>query len=159
MNSPNKKYRPSLSIPQLNTIIELAKNQSPMAPDTAEVLGVLIPYVAKINLAAVSPSYTMQAKKTPLDLLDELGGLEGSDYNQASNTAISKPHYWKECYDKYKNDPEPCTFPELEAVNEHRYLNNLMTPEEVTEFEKGNTLVGLNIVTIPTLPVIDKIGE
>lgn len=156
MNASIQKYRPSLSIPQLNTIIELAKNQSPMAPDTAEVLGVLIPYVAKINLAAVSPSYTMQAKKTPLDLLDELGGLEGSDYNQASNTAISKPHYWKECYDKYIDTPKLCTLEELEAVNEHRYLNNLMTPEEVTEFEKGNTLIGLNI---PPIPSINESGE
>lgn len=46
-----------------------------------------------------------------------------------------KVAYWYECYAKYLQNPVSCTLDEIDAANEHKYLNDLMTPLELKAFE------------------------
>lgn len=48
---------------------------------------------------------------------------------------LSNKLYWEHCYNKYIATPELCTIREIEASQEHRYINDMMTPEEEADFE------------------------
>lgn len=144
--SGTKKYRPSLTMTQITTLIELCKNQQPMSPNIMDVLSVLAPYYTKIQLGTVQPNHTVSNKpKTPADLLTELGCNDSTGESYIS-TNMSKAHYWEQCYNKLlTNGPDLLTAEELAGAQEHRYLNNLMTPEEVAEFDAGVIIPPNNI--------------
>jgi len=50
---------------------------------------------------------------------------------------LTKEDYWEACYKKHQKYPDHCTIRDLEAAKEHMYLNGLMTPEEIKEFEEN----------------------
>lgn len=140
-----KKYRPSLTPTQISNIIELCKHQEPISPEAFSIIAVLAPFYTKISLGGVTASHnTKQARaKTPSELLDSLGGFDGIDNHAGSGTnlGLSNPHYWAECYDKSLNPDAKLTAKELEGCNEHRYLNDMMSAEEVKAFETGSGIV------------------
>jgi hypothetical protein len=133
-----QKYRPSLTEAMILHCIDLAKNESPISPESIQLLGVLAPFHAKIANEAKLPAYSTQRKKTVTEMLADLGGLESADNYAGSgtNTDLSNPHYWAECYEKAEESGiNALTVREHRGYNEHRYLNELMTPEEVAIFE------------------------
>lgn len=126
MPAPKTKYRPSLTADQIRHLINLARSESPLSNLSIEILGVLSPFLAKIENAGIEPAYTTSSKPS---IEEKLGMIETS--------SIPKEEYWAECYSKWeKYGPTACTVQELKAVQEYKYLHNLMSAEEIIEFEK-----------------------
>ncbi len=132
--NPKAKYRPALTTMQILTILDLART-APITEDKMSVISTLAPILAKIQVGAIAPAYvTHQGKrsiaKTPEQLLEELGGSL-----QDLPLDLSDPHYWAKCYDKHCAFPATCTKEEVAAAQEHMYLNDLMSEEEIQKFE------------------------
>lgn len=147
-----KKYRPSLTLTQINHITSLCRSESPVSPNSIQLLAYLASYTIKANAGLVSSSHDALSltAKSPSDLLAELGG-EITDSTSYIPTDLSQPHYWQQCYEKWSATPGQCTEAEVEAANEHRYLNDMMSPEEVAEFDSKASGIAAQIA-------IDNIG-
>lgn len=155
-DTPNRqnKYRPSLSAPVIEYIIQVVED-APESYNKFEVLLALGPLIYKIRAGLVKPNYTARNKGanysstrlTTTQLLDELGGLDAGNIpikNNSSDLGCSKAHYWEECYLKDLElveeglDPkEHLSKDELDAVQQHRFLNDLMTDGEAEDFIGG----------------------
>lgn len=128
-----KKYRPVLSATAIAHIIALAKSEHPLSSRSIEVIATLSPFLAKIENAGVAPAYT---EKPVLSLEEKLGmpvPLHSVSKEQLANQ--TKEVYWNVCYNKYKINPVSCSLVEIEAAREHMYLHDLMSPQEIEEFE------------------------
>ena len=135
-----KKYRPVLSATAIAHIVSLAKSESPISSASIEVIGILAPFLAKIENAGIAEAYEI---KPPKMTIEESLGLQApittlaSKYSPSPDTAyLSKEELWKVCYDKYSLDPISCSVSEIQAAREHMYLNDLMSPEEIEDFER-----------------------
>lgn len=137
MNSATKtKYRPVLTSIQISHIINLAKTdimrEEPVDVDfSISLLSVLAPFEAKVQNEGVVAAYINKPTSSE-KLLDSLG--EGA--KELLFNGRTKEEYWEECYNKYILTPDACSLQELHGAREHMYLNSLMTPQQVTEFEK-----------------------
>lgn len=138
-NRPVTKYRPVLTAAQILHIITLAKSESPISTESIGIVSCLVPFQAKIQNAAITPAYTMAPAKVKAHSLESLGGMT-EDIGGLPTGDGSKPkeEYWEICYFMYKTSPTTCTLQEIQAAREHMYLNDLMTPEEMVEFEAVN---------------------
>lgn len=88
----------------------------------------------KIANKALNPAYTVRKYVEPaIAILEDLG-VDESELATLDGTE-TKEQYWKRCYLKYVEDEYSCTVPEIEAALEHKYLNDLMSPEEEANFE------------------------
>ena len=141
-NATRSKYRPVLTAPQLQHIAALAKLdvatiESPTRDMSFSVISTLAPFIAKIENAAMAPSYTI-IPKVAIYSLEALGG-EPTLSNLANDESIGTPETipalyatkearWAAAYAKYVLNPISCTLVELEDANEHMYLEGLMTP-------------------------------
>ncbi len=122
------KYRPVLTAQQILHIITLAKEESPLSSLSIEVIGKLAPFQAKIENAGIVPAYTLAEPRA--SLLESIGG-------EIASTNKPKEVYWEECYDKFfKHGAAKCSLDEIAAAQEHRYINELMSPEELAVFEE-----------------------
>ena len=121
------KYRPVLPAHLITHAIKLAKLEQPISTDSIELIGILAPFEAKIAAQAIFPAYTTSPKES---LLDSLGGTAPSAQN------LPKEAYWLVCYNKYMESRESCSLEEIQAAREHMYLHDLMSQEELAEFEK-----------------------
>lgn len=132
MSTPayKKKYRPVLSATAIAHIIALAKSEHPLSSRSIEVIATLSPFLAKIENAGVAPAYTQAPPKPSLE--ESLGMVETATVQLFGE---SKEKYWHSCYNKYKINPVSCSLVEIEAAREHMYLHDLMSPEEIEEFE------------------------
>ncbi|PHQ81762.1 MAG: hypothetical protein COB66_01435 [Coxiella sp. (in: Bacteria)] len=150
MNKKRNKYRPLLTGPQITHILSLSKKHIASAmSDSAdasyytsiELVKILAPFQAKIQNEALLPAYTL-AVPAP-DLLESLGG-EASAETLATRYTSAKERdaYWLQCYEKYLEDIGSCSLEEITCAQEHRYLNDLMTPAEITAFEKAEFIKG-----------------
>ena len=141
------KYRPVLTAVQIHKIIDLCKLESPISTEAISIIGVLAPYAAKIENHAVSSAYTVEGTRTsspnnPNSLLSKLGGTALPPTATAESSAMLKEVYWEQSYLSYKADPTACSLVQIEAAKEWMYLKDLMTGEEVREFEQ-NLMGGL----------------
>ena len=128
-----KKYRPVLSAGAISHILALAKSESPITSASLEVISILAPFMAKIENDAISAAY----EATPKQSLEEKLGIGMPLPNKHETTmTLTKEEYWESCYAKYKNLPTECTLKEIQAAREHMYLHDLMSPQEIAEFEK-----------------------
>jgi len=103
-----------------------------------EILATLIPYLAKIEVAALQKDTAfLPGVKATLINTESTNSL-GTKSAKISEKGIPKKLYWKLCYEK-SIAPETmdfCTNKELQAAQEHRYVSNLMDEQEEEEFEK-----------------------
>ena len=132
----NKKYRPVLSAGAISHILALAKSENPISTTSLEVIGILAPFMAKIENDAISAAYEATPK---MSLEEKLGiGMPSSMHSMEvlKIPTVSKEEYWEQCYNKYKSNPISCTLSEIQAAREHMYLHDLMSPQEVREFER-----------------------
>ena len=126
-----KKYRPSLTAQQVSTILTLAKTALPLTDETMSLISTLAPFMAKIENDGIVPAYTV-SNKPPANSLESLGGMITSD----ANSHVSKEAHWEQCYLRILEvGAAACTLETIQAAEEHRYLNDLMTPEEETAHE------------------------
>lgn len=128
------KYRPVLTAEQIEHILNLARldliHSHQIGADTStstSIIATLAPFQAKIENAGLVPAYTTAPRTT---LLEQLGEKESVDNS-------TREAYWHQCYLKYCSTPNFCSIAEIQAAREHRYLNDLMAPEEMEAFEKA----------------------
>lgn len=147
MIHPNKtKYRPVLSPEQIAHILYLAKREVPISELSFSLIATLSPFQAKIDSQAINPAYVQVQQGSKPSMLESLGGevtvLPSDDMigvPESINPNLSyrtKEEYWATCYAKYRLLPESCTVLEIKAAQEHMYLNDLMSPEEMVQFER-----------------------
>ena len=152
------KYRPVLTAVQIEQILYLAKSEQPMTAMSMSLISTLAPFQAKIHNSALTPAYIIadNAKARQADVMQSLGSLSSLDstvadpYAASTSTSainpngLSKQQYWEACYNKFKIDPISCSLAEIEASQEHAYLNELMSVKELAAFENiFNTEGGL----------------
>lgn len=154
--STKAKYRPPLSNAQITHILELAKMEKPYISQLSmSVIATLVPFQAKIDNDCVAAAYTT-SDKPKLSDIQALGGTTTgtggpvaadlpNDFAWAasSNTPTgggdgggTKEQYWEACFKKTKQHGyKGCSLAEIQAANEHRYINDLMSPEEEEHHE------------------------
>ena len=137
MSTTNPKYRPSLPPHLIAHILELAKKEQPLSTSSIELISILAPFQAKIQNMGLEPAYTTQVRLPKPSVEVSLGMLPNSSvaYTFGGTMYHTKEEYWKACYDHSLIDFESLHLLEMNAAKEHMYLNDLMTEEEVIEFE------------------------
>ena len=131
-----QKYRPVLTAGQIEHILYLAKSESPMTQAAMTIIATLSPFQAKIENAGIAAAYTMQDPKPKVNSLESLGGLASSKVLTTEPDACeTKEEFWELCYEKYMANPAICSLDVIKGAQEHKYLNDLMTAEELSDFE------------------------
>lgn len=134
------KYRPVLTASQIQHILALAKKENPLSDASVSVIATLAPFQAKIENAGIKPAY-IDAPPRP-DLLESLGGTRTpaekmENPPKLASPPVSKEERWEQAYIKWSLNPSACTLQEIKDAQEHRYLHDLMSPEEVSSFEQS----------------------
>lgn len=130
------KYRPVLTSSQLEHIIAMLKiGESPLSDTGIATIHYLTGFLYKIQHAGSIPAYTSAGKKKRVDMLEALGGIESI----ASDLSISKEEQWAASYAIYVLKPSDCTVSQIQEAHEHMYLNDLMTEEQILDFEAKAT--------------------
>lgn len=153
------KYRPSLTAEQVRYIVSICKTTVPMTELPYSLIQVLDPFLTKIGNKSIIPSHIKENKPKANSMMALVGGdtctnlqttdvSRNTDLIQSVSEAIldcniidpnsfgSKMEYWEACYKKYQSNPASCNLEEITNSQEHRYLEKLMSPEEVAAFEK-----------------------
>ena len=126
------KYRPSLTASQIIYILDLTKGVTPMTVESYDIIRVLSSFQNKIANDAIAPAY-IATNKPASTSLEALGGDSIASIDKESYP--TKEVYWEVCYNKYKLNPTSCSLTEIQASQEWRYLNDLMTPEEQAAYD------------------------
>lgn len=142
------KYRPSLTAAQLTRLEALLKEQasspnfSGFSATDLELLTILGKLTAKIQAGVQTAAYVAAPAQTEAEkqqsTLASLGGANLSEAEVRVSTVAgydTKEEYWAACYAKYSQSVASCNPQEIEAAMEHMYLEELMTPEQVTAWE------------------------
>ena len=143
MSTTNPKYRPSLPPHLIAHILDLAKKEQPLSTSSIELISILAPFQAKIQNMGLEPAYTTQVR-LPKPSIEVSLGMAPCDaiawklFNEETHqykAYYTKEEFWEACYLKSLEYPESLHLLEMNAAKEHMYLNDLMTEEEVIEFE------------------------
>lgn len=139
------KYRPVLTATQIEYILVLAKSESPLTATGISLLSTLAPFQAKIANAGITPAYTTTPRVSALSL-EALGGVATNNFTGVVRSAtngndqdnyLTKAEIWEAAYIKYTANPASCSLQEIRDSQEHAYLNDLMSSEELAAFESG----------------------
>ena len=161
MTATKARYRPAFSEEEVETLATIlleayladiakppynpkypADSRRAFSPETKLIhhglIGKINTLRTKIANNALSPAYVVRKHSNPLiATLEDLGASE--EVVAAATGGETKEAYWTRCYWKYMDDISSCTVPEIEAAMEYKYLNDMMTSEEVATHEaKGN---------------------
>jgi hypothetical protein len=134
-----QKFRPVLTAVQINKILELAKLEQPLSLDAISLIATLSPFQAKILNQGITPAYTLAPAKAKVNSLESLGGTYNASNPHHIDDSMSKKTYWEMCYIEYTSAPASCTLDQIQAAREHMYLNDLMSADEMVEFEQAAT--------------------
>lgn len=121
MNSPNNiklKFRPSLTLEQIEYILALRGNDPIMEH---EIKRSLEPFKRKADAGIISPSHISTGRTS---MADSLGFTFKEDTVEALLEA-------------WKLSPTTLSASQLAKVQHHRYISDMMTPEEESAYEKG----------------------
>ena len=132
MGASIDKYRVPLTAKQILAVLPILRAASAIETSISldEAIYRLASYEFKIHNKAIAPAYTSKAKQS----LEESLGMTTPD----PSLAIPKETIWLNAYQKYLDSGsiwDTLSVSEIEAAKEHMYLNFLMSPEEVAEFE------------------------
>ncbi len=134
------KYRPVLTAAQITKILALAKLEQPISAESFSLISTLSPFAAKIANGGIQAAYVTVPPKAKATSLEGLGAdlakfTDLVNLSSKCEPGIDKEAYWYDCYRKYNSDPVSCSLEEIQAAKEHMYLNDLMSEEEIAEFE------------------------
>lgn len=118
-----KKFRPYFSPEELKLIISSLKEKP--TPERIALSRYLEHYSLKIDSGLFQPAITL---KPSLEEQLELSPEHKPNPARASSLRL-------QAFLKWEKNPSACTPKELLLVNEYRYENNLMSPEEETAWE------------------------
>lgn len=130
-----QKFRPVLTADQISKILELAKTELPLSVDAISLIATLSPFQAKILNQGITPAYTLAPARVKANSLESLGAASAAvDHNP------NKEEYWALCYERLQEyGAEHLSLNEIQAAREHMYLNDLMSADEMVEFERAAT--------------------
>ena len=120
-HSPRTKYRPYLTLPELDIIISSLK----ISGSNPHLIHYLEGFKSKIDLGITSPNLTLTPRPT-LSARLELGDAGDSTVNISIETKRSN------AYTKWLSSPQRCTPLEIELTHLYRFENDLMSHEEET---------------------------
>lgn len=124
MSNIQTKFRPSLTLDEINTIISALQPTG-----NNQLIRKLDLFVRKASIGITSPSHVTIPKQS---LADSLGF--GSESNQSSN-AIHQTI--EQLYTIWQTSPSSLSQSQLAQVSHYRYVNDMMTPEEEVKHENG----------------------
>jgi hypothetical protein len=119
------KYRPCFTSEIISHLYSLCRNN--ICDKSIEALAVLAPFKAKIENNGISPAYTINKKES---LVDSLGIENDEEY-----ALLAPNEKRKKAYAKWSLNPDSCNSFELVLVRDYRYFNQLMSPEEVEQYD------------------------
>lgn len=114
------KFRPSLTIDEINTIVFLLN-----ANGEAKLAKKLNTFILKAQIGITAPSHVTIPKQS---LEDSLGFGES---NQSTNQTI------EQLYTIWQTSPTSLSQSQLAQVSHYRYINDLMSSEEEAKHEAG----------------------
>lgn len=124
MSNIQTKFRPSLTLDEINTIIAALQSTG-----ESKLVRKLHTFTLKAQVGITSPSHVTIHKQS---LEDSLGF--GSSPS-TSSTNIEQTG--EQLYEIWKTSPTSLSSAQLAKVHHHRYTNDLMTPEEESNYELG----------------------
>lgn len=120
-NSINSKFRPSLTIDEINTIVFLLN-----ASGEAKLAKKLNTFILKAQIGITAPSHVTIPKQS---LEDSLGF--GSESSNTMHQTI------EQLYTIWQTSPSSLSQSQLAQVSHYRYINDLMSSEEEAKHEAG----------------------
>ncbi len=135
---PVKKFRPVLSESQIIYLLSRCKEPSELNKKNAiSCIASLAPFLAKIENAGIIPAYSVS---TPETLSDKLGyGSEPDFENSFSQEEKDKILYL--AWVNLGQDSSKFSLSDLKRIHAYRYLNELMTSDEESEYAH-NLMIG-----------------
>lgn len=124
MSNIQTKFRPSLTLDEINTIIAALQSTG-----EAKLVRKLHTFTLKAQVGITSPSHVTIPKQS---LEDSLGF--GSS---PSTSSTNQGQTGEQLYEIWKTSPTSLSSAQLSLVAHHRYTNDLMTPEEESNYELG----------------------
>lgn len=123
MSNPNiqTKFRPSLTLDEINTIISALQPTG-----NNQLIRKLNTFTLKAQIGITAPSHVTIPKQS---LEDSLGFGYGSS-NAIHQTA-------EQLYTIWQTSPSSLSQSQLVQVSHYRYTNDLMSPEEESNYENG----------------------
>ena len=111
----NEKFRPYLNSQELLTIISALKQLSPLPLGLVRYLET---FAIKIERGVISPAHTLQPT------IEQKLGIVDSEPTTSSIAALATN------YEMFPADRHKFTPRQLEAIQNYRFLNDRMTPDE-----------------------------
>lgn len=124
MSTISAKFRPSLTSEQIAYLIRNLQSAA-VCPERDDILKQLHKFHLKAVHGIVSPSHVSAPR---MSLVDSLGF---SETVSASDDVLV-------LLETYRTNPTILTTTQLSRVQHHRYLNDMMTPEEELAHENAN---------------------
>lgn len=124
--SSPQKFRPYLSIPELREIVGALKQVSGNL--------ILISYLESQIYKASSGLNQAQYTPTPRPTIQTKLGFGESP---AASLTVSLGELKTAAYNKWLSSPVSCTIQELARARMYRYENDLMSPEEESDYESA----------------------
>ena len=122
------KFRPYFTIEELDETIRCVSISS----QNLHLLHYLRSFGDKISLGKISPNLSLAPAKP--SFADSLELSEPNSKQKPTPTNPSNETLRQAAYIKWSINPETCTITELALVQTYRFENDLMSPEEETEF-------------------------
>ena len=116
------KFRPSLTLDEINTIIAALQSAG-----ESKLVRKLHTFTLKAQIGITSPSHVTVPKQS---LEDSLGFNSVSPLSNLEQTG-------EQLFEIWKTSPTSLSTSQLAKVHHHRYTNDLMTPEEESNYEIG----------------------
>ena|ERR1700748_57232 len=140
-----KKYRPSLTMEQIDHIIKLLYKQNPSTAIDRICIAELGGYYNKIHTGRVGASYEMTTKQEKeLKRVEQIAQSIGETIESQSQP-IDRDAIRKIAYDKWKQNPQSCSVDELEMVTDYTIAHGLNEKVKEMTFEEEMAALGLTI--------------
>lgn len=124
MSQSQQKFRPVLTHTQISHILTLCKKD--LTQESISCIAILAPFEAKIKNLGVQAAYTQKPKESKLD---ELG------YTHTPKEVVDVETLYSQYMENGENISE-FSLQEIQKIQEYRYTNDLMTPQEEVEYEE-----------------------
>ena len=116
------KYRPSLSLSDMQFIYDTLLVQ-PASPQQQSILASFNKLILKAKHGITTPSHV----------------ATGSPTIEASLGFSSEDHTIETLMDAWNSNPSILSQSQIERIQHHRYLNDLMSPEEESQYEQHHS--------------------
>ena len=132
--------RISLRLDEVETMVSIIQKAhiEHYSDITLSVLNKLDTVLVKIRLGARKSDYIPTPTRDTSSIEASLGMLPNNSVAYTLDDIMyhTKESYWEACYLKSLEDFKSLSFLEIQAAREYMYLHDLMTAEEMKEFEQ-----------------------